>query len=251
MVNILRFFEIPVTTKQMFFLCKQRNHWRGCWTNFLLSEIVRQANWPSDCNPCHHRALGGNILTHHYCPLCLLMSLRNRGKTQQFALICGKSYPSSYTCLHMYTWSRLKVLCCKCQFCFRAQMRELRRDAVCARLGQLRAVQHTAQEEQLSRAALRRPNHRQRGGDPQEGDENVSEGVTTRAVGGVLCVYVIPCLLPLLKLPLSFSLHCLFCRQWVSPGGAQMGRLFPCQIFTSQPLPALFPSILSAFLIAP
>lgn len=54
------------------------------------------------------------------------------------------------------------------------KMRELCGDAVCARLGELRAVRHASEEEQLSCAALRGCNRRQGGGDSQEGDKNVS-----------------------------------------------------------------------------
>lgn len=100
MLEWSRFIEI--TRKQMVFFCKQRNHWKGCWTNFLLSE----ANWPSDCNPSHLGALRGNILTHHYCSMRLLMS-QNQRNTQRLVLLCGKLFLSGYTWLHMYTWSRL------------------------------------------------------------------------------------------------------------------------------------------------
>lgn len=54
-------------------------------------------------------------------------------------------------------------------------MRELCGDAVCARLGELRAMRHASEEEQLSCAALRRRICGQGGRDPQEGDEDVSE----------------------------------------------------------------------------
>lgn len=76
MLEWSRFIEI--TRKQMFFFCKQRNHW--CWTNFLLSE----ANWPSDCNPSHLQALRGNILTHHYCSMCMSMSQQ----PEKYSAIC-------------------------------------------------------------------------------------------------------------------------------------------------------------------
>lgn len=69
---------------------------------------------------------------------------------------------------------------CRLKSCFAvfppAQMRELRGDAVCARLGQLRAMRHAPEEEQLPCAALRRPHGGQGGGDSQEGAEDVSEG---------------------------------------------------------------------------
>lgn len=52
---------------------------------------------------------------------------------------------------------------------------------------------------------------------------------------GSVCLCAIPSLLPFLKLPLSLSLHCLFCRQWVSLGGFKWVGSFSARFYFAAP----------------
>ncbi len=119
----------------------------GCQTNFLLSESWRQPNRHSNHNSSHLWALRGNIHMPHYYPLCLMITYRHRKHTN--LLYCEENLISTATYAHVCSKLTLKpaweTLLWKHPtqlddiFCVVAssptQMRELRGDAVRARLG--------------------------------------------------------------------------------------------------------------------